>query len=365
MIFIVLVFLILLLPLLTNKLKNRKKTYIIFVSIAFVLIAGLRSYMVGTDTLGYVNSFLLSKNISFPVLRDVFIKREVLFIIYQSLIRTITDNYSVYLIPIAIFYICAVSYFIYKYTESPAISYIIFMSMGFFSFSMAGLRQTIAYSILIIATHCLINKKYTKSVLLILLASLFHITSLFYFVVYIIYALPLNAWYLSLIGVATVFAYLRGDTLLLSVVTTVWGNQRSFSDVEYGGISTLILLVVVSTATLLFYPELLQRRKILSQPSIFNGYTKELSVNILFTKLLLFAIPLQLMAIYQAAIFRIATMFHFYMVCIIPNVINKQQNPKSILISKIIVVFLLLLQLFVYTYHAADIIPYTFFWQVN
>jgi|GEM_PF-2099792 len=363
MIFEILVFCIISIPFITQNLRNSKKIYCITIAVILIFFSGFRSYNIGTDTPAYVQVFLNSDKISLNFLKDILTKREPLFLLYLALVRTISDNYSLFLLPIAIFYISTASSFIYKYSKTPLISYIILLSMGYFSFSMAGLRQTIGYAILIIATDKLIDRKYLISVLLIFIASLFHITSLTFFVVFIVLLVPLNAWYIIYILGLSMFSYLFGSSFLLRIVEIVWADTRGYKGIEYGGISTFLLLMIVAAATLIFYPELIRYQTRKNGINILkkNNY---IATDQLFTKLLLLSIPIQLMAMYQANIFRVATMFHFFIICLIPSVIIRQKESKIVFISQIIVVFFLILQLFIFTRNAGNILPFTFFWEI-
>lgn len=363
MIFEILVFCIISIPFITQNLQNSKKIYCITIAVILIFVSGFRSYNIGTDTPAYVQVFLNSDKISLNFLKDILTKREPLFLLYLALVRTISDNYSLFLLPIAIFYISTASSFIYKYSKTPLISYIILLSMGYFSFSMAGLRQTIGYAILIIATDKLIDRKYLISVLLIFIASLFHITSLVYFVVFIVILIPLNKWYLIIVLGFSLFSYFYGSSVLLRIVEIVWADTRGYKEIEFGGISTLLLLLVVATATLFFYPELLWSQSNKNNISVLSK-NKYFFVDQLFTKLLLLSIPIQLMAIYQANIFRVATMFHFFITCLIPSVIIRQRESKIIFMSQIVVVFFLILQLFMFTRNSGNILPFTFFWEI-
>ena len=115
---------------------------------------------------------------------------------------------------------------------------------------------------------------------------------------------------------------------------------------------------MVSVATLLLYRPLWKYRDSRKAAPL-----PEMEGDLLFTKMLLFSVPFQLMAVYQANAFRIAMLFHFPMIVLLPNVIAAQEDFRSRVFAKLFVVFCLLYQLFFITYFTAGVLPYSFFWQ--
>ncbi len=333
-----------------------KTAYCFLIGAALVFISGLRSEWVGTDTHSYVEGFY-----SFvPGQQSIFDlsgQREFLFYLYRNIVRSLTGSYAIFLFLPALFYIWTVCRFINRHSSSPVISFLLFLSMGYYSFSMAGIRQTIAIGFLILATEFLLERKFLRCGLLILVAAGFHITSLVYLLVILLYFLPLNKWFIGMIALLTGVTWIGGERLVFFLVEMIWGDSRSYKQ-EFGGISTLLLLLVVSVATLLLYRPLWKYRDSRKAAPL-----PEMEGDLLFTKMLLFSVPFQLMAVYQANAFRIAMLFHFPMIVLLPNVIAAQEDFRSRVFAKLFVVFCLLYQLFFITYFTAGVLPYSFFWQ--
>lgn len=342
----------------SGKEKTYRKIYIFLMTCAFIFFAGFRSYRIGTDTPGYALAFINAPKLTVEQIKIFLSKREFLFQFMQSFVRGITGSYSVWFFLIATFYIVCVGKFINRYSKMPAISFLLFMSMGYFSFSLAGLRQTIAMGFLLIATRWLLEKKTFKFFLWVGIASLFHITAWVYVLAYVIYRLPLNKMFVIACVFLTGLFYLFGETLLQGVVELIWGDSRDYKESEYGGISTFLVLIFVSVATMIFYSSLFKP----TEKGLPLNAEKE--YNSLFFKMLLLSCAFQVMAIYQANVFRVAMIFHFPLICLLPNVLDKQKDLNSKSTAIVVVCAVLLFQLFAITYFSADIIPYTFFWQV-
>ncbi len=361
MVYLLLVSAILFSPIITDRIKNGKKIYFTAVSLLLILFAGFRDLSVGTDTKSYVNGFLTGSTFSEINWGD-FIREEseFLYYLYRSLIRQFTDNYIWFLLPISVFYIVVVSRFIYKYSEYPSISFLAFLSMSYYAFSMAGIRQTIGYAFLILATEALINRKRLLCCLYILIAGGFHVTSLLYFVVLLIDIVPFGLIFLGFIGIASAVCYLNAMSFA-NFFIEVFEKSEAYKKVEYGGNVVLMVVILVCISALLLHPDIFKK----ARPEI-NAKGKkvmsELQKDQFFMKMVLFSIPLLIMVLFQANIFRIASMFHFYMIILIPAVIKKQTDPYIQAVGKLIVYIALFAELFIFTYNAAEIFPYGFAW---
>lgn len=361
MIFVFLVLWFFILAFIPSSSKNKKvKTVCCALSgAALAFVAGFRSSSVGADTPGYVRSFQNAQPLDWNSFIGLFGKKEPLYYTLTGTLRHITDNYTVLFLIIAAFFITAVCYFIKKYSSNILISFILFMSMGYFSFSMAGLRQTIAMGFMILALDRIINKKYLSFVILILIATGFHVTSLIFFLVGIVYFVPLNAVYITGSIILSMVMYLGGLKIVKPIIDFVWGETRNY-DEEFGGISTLILLIVVIIAVLIFYPNIYKYHKIRKKQKIDN-----LEIDSLFLKLLLLSVPFQIMAIYQANAFRVAMLFHFSIIALIPNTLRVQKDATVKYGGSAVVLLAILYQLFMITMNTAGIMPFSFAWQNN
>ncbi len=361
MIYLLLVSAILFLPMVTEKIQNGKKVYFFAISALLIFFAGFRDMTVGTDTKSYVNGFLTC--LPFSEVNWVEFAREepeFLYFAYRSLVRQFTDNYIWFLLPISVFYITVVARFIYKYSEYPSISFLVFLSMSYYAFSMAGIRQTIGYAFLLLATEALINRKRLLCCLFILIGGGFHVTSLLYFVILLIDIVPLGFIFVAVIGIASIVCYLNAMSFAQFFVE-MFDKSESYLKQEFGGNIVLGVVVMVCIAAILLHPDLFKK----SSPDI-NAKGKKIMSDLqreqFFMKLVLFSIPILIMVIFQASIFRIAAMFHLYMMFLIPAVLKRQKDPYIQVLGKLVVYLALITELFIFTYNAAEIFPFNFAW---
>ncbi len=358
MVYLLLVSAILFLPIVTEKIQHGKKIYFISVTLLLIFFAGFRDLSVGTDTKSYVTGFLNGVKIS-EITWGEFIKNdEFLYYAYRSLIRQFTRNYTWLLLPISVFYVTVVSRFIYKFSAYPSISFLAFLSMSYYAFSMAGLRQTIGYAFLILATEALINRKRLLCCLYIVIAGGFHVTSFLYFVVLLIDIVPFGLIFIGFIGIASAVCYVYAMPFSHFFIE-FFEKSEAYKKTEYGGNVVLMVVILVCIAAMLLHPDIFKK----AQPEINSKGKKvmsDLQRDRFFMKMVLFSIPILIMVMFQANIFRIAAMFHFYMLILIPTVIKKQTDPYIQALGKLIVYLALLAELFIFTYNAAEIFPYSF-----
>lgn len=111
---------------------------------------------------------------------------DYLFYIFTKIITLFTSNINVYLAISALPIVCAVGLLIYRYSEYPWLSWIMFFCLGYFSAHVTIMRQSIAMALSIFMYMELHKENYKKAVVLWLLAVGFHITAVISIVLIII-----------------------------------------------------------------------------------------------------------------------------------------------------------------------------------
>ena len=160
------------------SLKNNVNKYINYVFVFLWLLIGMRDISMGRDTYGYVSEFLDSTKLQF--ISD---KRhaEPLYVYFQYIIRQITSNYHIFLMCASASMCFAIRAIMKKYFSLPyevVAAICIYTLLGILSFNMAGIRQTISMSFGIFAFIFINDGKWKVSLLLIVIAYLFHNTAI-------------------------------------------------------------------------------------------------------------------------------------------------------------------------------------------
>lgn len=229
------------------KLKFSKSVRIFFyVSICFLLcgFAGLRtsyndtgSYIVGfkNTTNDFSSLFLAEFNLS-----EVYLFKIWNYIIYNF----ITKDVNVYLFLCSMVFVCPSVYLIQKYSNNFTFSMLVFIFGGSFLFSLAGLKQTMATGIVLLALPKLINKKYFTFYLSCLVAIGFHVYSIFYLVVPLLGIEVFNKRTVAFCSFIVVFgvllSYFGG---VITAIIEFLGKETSYEMIQEGSVNIVRAVV--------------------------------------------------------------------------------------------------------------------------
>jgi hypothetical protein len=162
---------------------NRNRKNIVFkitITLAFllmVMVAGLRSQFVGTDTGQYVRSFQSDRVVKYNPIENPS-RTEIGYLFIEKTARTLSDNYWVLLTLIAAIVVFFNLKVIIKLSANYTTSIFVFLTLGVYLFFFNGARQGIAASIFGISIIYLLKGDFIKYVLWVLFAALFHKTVL-------------------------------------------------------------------------------------------------------------------------------------------------------------------------------------------
>ena len=167
------------------------------------------------DTGNYINAFLNSESLVEGFQSGIFTDwaGNPWSELYESIIRSITDNYHIYfLFPALLSSYAAIKLF-KRYSINPTFSLLIFFSIGTYVMYIAALKQCIAMFFLLMALPYAIDKKYVKFYLLVFIAVLFHTHAFMFALVPLLVEKPWGKITWVLLG-ATLFSMATYDSTL-------------------------------------------------------------------------------------------------------------------------------------------------------
>jgi hypothetical protein len=129
------------------------------------------------------------------------------------------------------------------------LSILIFMSLGFFFFSLSGMRQSIGVVIALWGLKYIKEKKILKYIITILIAALFHSSVIIFLVFYFIDKIRVNPFLVSIVMVIlnVTATYIRQFIILISsqlnAYSAYFGGQ--FDNGEYGEAWVFLVLIVM------------------------------------------------------------------------------------------------------------------------
>ena len=163
-----------------NGKEEQENLFFFLLSTYMVIFAGLRTYF--NDTYAYIVAF--NNASSFPACfqnMNWTLGANPGFSIFISIVKTFTKNYHIYIMLSAAATLYPTIWFIRKYTRNFALSIFFMFMLGYFTFSMAAMKQTMATAIALIAVEQLLRSRKLLFVCLMLLAMTFHPYCLLYF----------------------------------------------------------------------------------------------------------------------------------------------------------------------------------------
>lgn len=202
-----------------KKFTKREHLFFAIIVCYMIVFAGLRTYF--NDTHAYIVGFRNAAKFPEVLSRiDWTFGENPGFRLFTAAIKTFTSNDHIYLFLCSALTLYPTIWFLRKYTSNFALSVFLFFMLGYYSFAMAAIKQTIATAITLIAIDRLIHGKKILFILLVLLGMTFHPYCLLYFFAPILLKqVPWRkgTWILILITIAVAYSFNFLTGVLLDV----------------------------------------------------------------------------------------------------------------------------------------------------
>lgn len=331
--------------LLRKGVKNGKLYFLIFSGIVLCLYAGLRGHNLQTDIPTYVQMYEKYSRFSLRQIMTVFssdMKDPTYFFTAWLFSRFFTDV-QWWLAIVAAFYIIVVLVVIYKESEKPLMSLIMLLALGYLSFVLSGLRQSIAMSFAMIAYLYIKKKKPIRFILAVIVASLFHLSAIMFLIAYPLARLKLGFWHVVAFGVMLLL-FTGFQSAVRNFLTQVLGDSQygSYADNETAlNFSGFIIQICMFVFNLLYYKNVTEKDK----------------DAIVLYNLAFIGLSLQLFSSMIAEFFRLSYYFSFANILLVPLAISSESEDRTQALLRLFIGALFIVYLFM------DGIPrYSFFW---
>ena len=154
------------------------------------------------------------------------------FLIIQCLFkRFISKEYTVWFFALAVFQMGAVIKLYYNYSIDYFMSSYLFIASSSFVWMMGGTRQFLAVSIVLYGIDFLVERKTAKFLILVLIASLFHISAIVWIPIYFVCTSKPWSW--------KIIAFIAGMVIILfSLDTFTDVLDEMLEETDYSGITS-------------------------------------------------------------------------------------------------------------------------------
>lgn len=334
--------------------EKNKKRYVFLSGIAMFVVMGLRHKYVGYDTMQYLERYRVSERYEWSYFLDIrkWLKYELGFTLIGKILQTFRVGEQLYLILYALFISVCVSVLVYRWCKNPFFGFYLHTTIGLFTMSMSGIRQSIACCICWLGIHYILEKKPIRFFLLVLLASTFHQSAIFFLVFYFARYVKINkvsGWLLWLFSLNFLFQKNFLVTIFTYFVPEKYDVYGLVND-KYPINPVLVGVALLISAFCLFFWE---RKKTVEKQ-------EDSLYSLCFCGSLLYAI-ITMMSLSSNMIGRMSQYFYIFNVILLGNIITEISDYKTRY-----VVFLATILLPGYMFFKAQslgISPYYFFWQ--
>lgn len=219
--------------------KQAPSNYIPYFMLILTLVIPVALRQSYNDTGSYIRGFVTALPLDLFLASDeLHILKNPLFYLYESLIRTYTDNYLYFFILPAFFVQYSYVRFIRRHSPSFLIGIGLYLFLGTYTFSLAAMKQTIAMSILLYAVDALIDRKTVRFYILVFLAFLVHTYALLFLILPLFAVKPWSPrTFLILFGVFFVMA--NFNTILGAFVEFANESGKNVSSDEIIGAASI------------------------------------------------------------------------------------------------------------------------------
>lgn len=318
------------LNLLPKRLQEKNDTqYAYWICTILVLLAAFRSDSVGADTAGYREDYLnMGMYDSLQGLIDRYSEFYMGYFALSKLFYMVGLPVQVWFGFIMAFYLYAMMRLINMFSKDKVFSLLVFITIGLWSFSMAGLKQTFAMSMMLLACVFFIEKKYFWTTVLIVLIYYTHQVALIGIAFIPLYYIRKTKWFVPLTFVVCCLIYAYSFMFMESMVQ-IMGNEKwkeyLVNESSYSYVTFIFYTIITGIAFLNFrkYGDADENAKF-------------------FLGLSMIGCGLQLLAGVSPSLFRLALLYTPYMTILIPNSVYYSNNKmiKCLLMGCLIFYFL-------------------------
>lgn len=337
-----------------NSMEKKNKIAGILIAIEYALIAVFRSTSVGIDLQVYEMTYEMLKEKNWLDILFVTNLAEVEsfeygYLILNKLISSLGFSFYGFMAIVSFFIMYSFTKLILNNSKMPWLSFYIFVCMGYFHASMCLTRQYIAMAIVCLSVTFLMKRNIYKFVFLVLFASLFHSTAIFFLLIYPFSKIKLTPQIVLMLSVVTGFIMYYSKEILSIMLR--YSNKSYYN---MGGRSGegkgLLVLLFILLATALFF---LYKSK---------GKDTEMSM---FAHIFFISVILQILSLQFDMFVRVVFYYSMFMVLFIPNCIVrvKSKLTKNIAIVSLIILLVAYYHIVGILHDNMGVVPYSTFWQ--
>ncbi|CAK1222474.1 EpsG family protein [Fructobacillus evanidus] len=303
-----------LLSFIQNRLRN---TYLMVITLSLILLVGLRPLLLGTDTGSYVDLFngIVNGRYWDSSLSNLFSGRfEIGFLDFVKLSADFTDNPRFLLLSSAVVMYVPLAIYIKKESLNPTLSFLIFFTLTYFPQSMSAMRESMAVGFLMLAVVSLNNSyRWWPPFVWIFIAFLFHRSAILFLLVLVLKRYRFTAKKATVAVVGSMLVALSFTKIFTFILKYI--PSYSYYSNNVGALSVKTALIMNIALSLL----------LLIVASMDKSHEESVNTN---RWMLLLAICVYTISFVFNGFDRMAMVFLFAQIILVPNAIAKLQDEQ-------------------------------------
>ncbi len=335
-----------------STIHRNQKIFVIIACVTLFLVMGLRHPHVGTDTPQYLRVYHSIKYFRWnQVSWDNLLEQEIGFKLYNYVLNWFGVSDQMYLILYALFVSVVIAKLIEQYCRNLFWGFYFHITIGLFTMSMSGMRQTIACLICWLAISYILRKKPIRFILVVLLAASFHQSAIFFLPFYFagyVRVSKVGGW--MMISICVLLILFKSSILiLLSYIMPEKYEIYGLINDRYPLNNGVVLIAVLIPAFCLFFWRNQQKepRQLQLDSMYFLGSFCYAVITVL--------------ALSSQAIGRMNMYFYLFNVVLLGNIISEMEDQRT---RYIVTMFAIVLPGYMFfKAQSLGISPYFFFWQ--
>ena len=224
--------------------KANKRLCVGSITVILACFSGFRSWWLG-DLIKY---YTLYRNCNSSEWKDyVFDKWSNIGIrLFFRGAGSIGISYDVCIFIIAAFFAVCLGMMVYRYCPVPYMSYLIFISMGFYIFTYSGLKQTIAMGFIILAMMALLENKLIMFIFWVFIAFIFHAPAAIFLAAYPIAKKRVDKLYIGVLAAIVVLVFLYHGTIVSWLSEAYYEDEEIVAVTFHVGGRTLMMIFIMA-----------------------------------------------------------------------------------------------------------------------
>lgn len=335
--------------------KANRKVLTGFLLLPMFILVAFRADYVGPDTDTY--SFFYDNIAQLDSLKDALdsLNMEYGFVLFEYLCSRIGISYLGFQFLVSSFIFCSFYRFIHKHSQYIAGSCFLVFANNIMFGTMNVVRMWIAVAILLYAVEALLNRQLKIFVVIVLIASCFHLSALCFVIVYPLKQIKWNKIKLLIIFVCAIGITLFARPVFAFLFSSIGQYENYLSRFDQSMSLAMVLDLIIEILLFVFI-------SIAYRKDVFVKNSKNELIHLLYTFQII-SVCISIVGLSNNIMGRVAYYFSSYSLIGIPLGMMKIKNPNSrlifatILIACISAKFLVVLQFRPEWY---QVIPYGF-----